>query len=137
MANRDLTVAELKAMLENLADKVTEEGADLYQDIAAKVDMMATASSAKAAEMAAELGPKLERLKAGVLEEGKEMIDLIEMKADAASAEIQGEIAEFREVGLVAWIKSNPMTALGLGAVIVALVALAVMLFTGGPTPTP
>lgn len=124
MANRGITVAEMKAMLENLADKVTEEGAELYQDISSKVDEMANASSKRASELAEELGPKLARLRATVSEEGAEVIALMEIRLDMIKAEIMGEIAEFREVGLVAWVKSNPMTAAGIVVVLVAILAM-------------
>lgn len=124
MANRGMTVAEMKAMLENLADKVTEEGAELYQDVADKLDEMASASSKKAAELADELGPKLERLKATVTEEGKEIIALMEDRLNLVKTEVMEEIAELREVGLIAWIQSNPMTAVGVAVVIIAIVAL-------------
>lgn len=127
MANRALTVAELKAMLENLADKVTEEGADLYQDISIKMEELSSASAVKANQLITELAPQLERLKETVSEEGKEIIALIQGKADDLMEEVQGEIAEFKEVGFSAWIESNPMTAIGIFAVFIGVVIAIVM----------
>ncbi len=128
MANRGLTLAEMKDMMDNLADKVTEEGADLYQDIRERLDAMEDAASDKAEELAKELGPKFEALKARVSEEGREIIDMLEARTSMLMAEIHGEIAEFKEVGMVAWIKSNPMTAFGILLVVVALVGGAIKL---------
>lgn len=130
MANRGLTIAEMKAMLDDLADKVTEEGADLYQDISENLDRMADASAAKADELARELGPKLEALKSKVTEEGKEAIEFMQSRMDLLMAEIQGEIAEFREVGFVAWVQSNPATAVGLGLIVLFIIGAVVKLLS-------
>lgn len=122
MANRALTVAEVKAMLDNLADKITEEGAELYQDITSKVNELSTATAARAEVLAQEIGPKLEELKATLSEEGQEIIDAITARVNLVMFEVQEELAELKEVGLVEWIKANPMYAGGIAVVVVAIV---------------
>ena len=125
MGNRALTLAEIKAMVAELADKVQEEGKDLYNQIQIKINNLP--------DVAEDLGDKLKEVHSDmqvlfdkVTDEVKEIIRNIEERFDALMVEVEEELAELKEVGLVAWIMSHPAATAGIGIAIVAIIAAVV-----------
>ena len=146
MAKRDLTLAEIQAKLDELKDKVSAGGFELYAEIKEKVSGLVLESSEKVKEVLEDLGPKLEVLKSKVTVEGQELIDDIKVKAadlydniqheiGDLHEEIQGEIEEYKQVGFKAWVKSNPKTAAGI-AIAIVVIAASVIAFVSGLVPS-
>ena len=128
MGNRALTLAEIRAMLNELADKVEEGGKDLYDQIKIKVNTLP--------DHAEDLKEKLDEVRGDMnvllskaTEEGREIIARIDERLDNLKEDVAEEIAELKEVGLKAWIKNNKKLAGGLaaGVVVVVIILIAVL----------
>lgn len=127
MNKRAMTIAEIQAMLEELAGKVTADGAALFSSIKVEVEELKDAAEERVEELKADLIPKLEDLKSKVTTEGQEIIDKIEERIDIVQAEIQEEIEEFQEKGALQWAKDNPHIV-GIVAITVSVIILAIVL---------
>lgn len=75
------------------------------------------------------LGSRADELLADLEVKLGELDKVVDGALDEFAAEVVGEVAEYKAVGPVAWVKSNPMTAAGLVVGLVAAVNGVLALF--------
>jgi gas vesicle protein len=133
MNKRALTVEEIKALVVELAGKVTAEGQELYNELKTKVEKLSEDASEDVDAIKSQIRDiqiELEMLLDKVSVEGQAIIERIEDRIDEVYTEIQEEIAEIKEEGIVSWAKTNKdkLALAGAAIVIVGIIVGIILL---------
>lgn len=84
------------------------------EELQAKLHAEVAELKAKLAAARVKLGNRAEEFLGDVDVKLAELDKVVDESLDDFAEEVAEEVAEFKAVGPVAWVKSNPMTALGL-----------------------
>lgn len=121
-SKRKLDIEEIKAMIEDLADRVSVEGKEIYDEVKARIDYIYEHADEHIEDKIEELKPKIEALRAKIAAGSADIIDVIEERIDDFQAMIQAEYEEYQELGASGWAKASHRGLIIGGIIVVAII---------------